>query len=188
MNPIGILLPFFAGMAVLWVLSRLILQEAGGSRQARVLPDGGLEFASEPSAFVAMYLFIGILALFGGAGGISALVTGRGMAPALFCLAFVALLLRVLPGTIVLTDQGLEQRYWLLKVMRIGWDEVREVIVDAKQGKVTVHSKFGGKIVHMRQLADRARLLAELEARCPDKMPGAKRRFVVAPPPELTAS
>jgi hypothetical protein len=99
-------------------------------------------------------------------------------------------LLRILPGSITLTSAGLEQRYWLAKAKGIAWSDVRSIAVDHKQGRVTISSRTGVKIQHPRQLPDRARLLAELEARCPDKMPRADGSAspyhpVVPPPPPV---
>ena len=173
MNPIYFLVLFFVGVAALWVLSRQIVREADRDRTARTLPDGALEFAAGQRAFLAMVVFIGVFAVLGVWGTVSALIAGRGLVFSLLCLGFALLLLRVLPGTIVLSGQGLEQRFWLARAKRIAWDQVRDVAVRPKQGEVTICGQRGAKIQHTRQLPDRARLLAELEARCPDKMPRA---------------
>jgi hypothetical protein len=172
---------YFGGVTVLGVLSHRIVREADGDRTARALPDGRLEFAPDPQAILAMYIFIGIFAAFGTWGLIFALVEGGGLALAMFCLLLVLLLLRLLPGTIVLSEQGLEQKYWLAKVTHIGWDDVQSVSVNEKQNRTTVYGRQGAKIKHERQLPDRARLLAALEARCPDKMPGATPASVAPP-------
>lgn len=189
MNPITFLVLFFVAVAGLWLLSRQIVREAGSDRTARQLPGGGLEFAMDQRALVASVLFIGAFAVVGVGGTISALISHASLVFPLVCLGFTLLMLRVLPGTIVLSEQGLEQRYWLAKAKRVGWDQVRDVAVQQKQGLVTIRSKSGAKIQHTRQLPDRASLLAELEARCPDKMPRAiekptETRTVVVPPPE----
>ena len=173
MNPTLFLVLFFAGVAGLWLLSRQIVREADSDRTARQLPGGGLEFAVDQRAFLAMYVFLGVFAVMGVGGTISALIAHASLVFPLICLGFTLLLLRVLPGTIVMSEQGLEQKYWLTKAKRIGWGQVRDVVVRQKQGQVTICGKNGAKIQHTRQLPDRARLLAELEARCPDKMPRA---------------
>lgn len=183
MSPITFLVLFFVFVAGMWLLSRQIVREADSNRTAHPLPGGGLEFAVDRRAFLAIYVFLGVFGFLGVGGTISALIQHANAVFPLVCLGFAVLLLRVLPGTIVLNEQGLEQKFWLAAVRRIGWDQVRDVAVQQKQGLVTIRGKNGTKIQHPRQLPDRARLLAELEARCPDKMPGAAEKRTVAPPP-----
>jgi hypothetical protein len=188
MSPILFLALFFTGVAGLWWLSRQIVREADSGRTARPLSEGGLEFAADQRAFLAMYIFLGVFAVIGVGGTISALISHASLLFPLVCLGFTLLLLRVLPGTIVLSTEGLEQRFWLAKVTRIGWSQVREIAVRHEKGLVTIRSKSGTKIEHTRQLPDRARLLAELEARCPEKMPRpveirSETRTVMVPPP-----
>lgn len=182
MSPITFLILFFVGVAGMWLLSRQIVREADSDRTARTLPGGGLEFAADQRAFLAMYVFLGVFGFIGVGGTISALIQHASVVFPVVCLGFTVLLLRVLPGTIALNEQGLEQKFWLAGVRRIGWDQVRDIAVKQKQGLVTIRSKNGAKIQHPRQLPDRARLLAELEARCPDKMPDAAEKHAVAPP------
>lgn len=188
MSPIIFLVLFFFGVAGMWLLSRQIVREADSDTSARPLPSGGLEFAVDQRAFLAMYVFLGVFGVIGVGGTISALIQHANLVFPLVCLGFTVLLLRVLPGTIVLNEQGLEQKFWLAAAKRIQWDQVRDIEIRPKQGVVTIRGKNGAKIQHPRQLPDRARLLAELETRCPGKMPRpvevrTETRTVMVPPP-----
>jgi hypothetical protein len=78
-------------------------------------------------------------------------------------------LLFTLPGTIAVTDEGLEQRYWLRKRTRLAWDHIVEVKLDART--VTILGEDGTKIVHTGQQVDRPRLLVELKHHCGDELP-----------------
>ncbi|HZB87857.1 MAG TPA: hypothetical protein VE291_04285 [Terracidiphilus sp.] len=180
MNPIPILAPFFIAAAVLFGLSRLILNEGDPTRPARQLPGGGLEFAYTQSAFWGIYLFLALVGLVALAGVLSAARGATGIVVTLFCVGFAVLLLRVLPGTIVLTAQGLEQHYWLRKPAVIAWADVRSIAVNEKRREITIRNSKGAKIQHSRQFPDRERFVAELQSHCPDRMPGAKR-VVTAP-------
>lgn len=168
---IWVMVPYLLAVALLVVLSRLILKEANEEQLADPLSGGGLEFAPKKTARLAMQIFIGIFGLFGLLGIVSALVNGRPPIISVVFVLFALLMARILPGSITLTEAGLEQRFWLGKAKVIAWNEVRAVAVDQKQGRVTITGATGAKIQHPRQLPDRARLLVELESRCPDKMP-----------------
>lgn len=190
MNLIAVLLPYFVGFIVLFALSRIVLAEADSNRPAEQLPDGRLIFAPEKMALVAMVLFVGGLGGLGIFGSVVALFNGHGLLPSLFCLAFAALLLCILPGTLTLTNEGLEQRYWAGNVKRIRWRDVTSVRIVQKEGRVVISGLGYSRIQHTRQLPDRDRLMAELQAHCPDRMPGAAknassqhRQWVVPPPP-----
>lgn len=180
MNPWPVLAPFFIVAVVLLVLSQLVLAEGDPTRPPRTLPDGGLEFAFPQRAFLGIYLFLGLLGMVAVSGIVSAVHSSMGIVMTAFSVGFIVLLLWALPGTIVVNAQGLEQRYWLRKPVTIAWADVRVVVVNKKGNEVTIRGMGGTKIQHSRQFPDRARLLAELETHCPDRMPGAKR--VVAPP------
>jgi hypothetical protein len=181
MNLVGMLLPFVVVILLLLVLSRLIVREAGAGRLAEELSGGTLQFAPNPSAYWAVYLFIASLAYLVIEGVLGIIETGNGWIPAVLCTGFILLLLSSFPGSIVADNKGLTQSYWLSGRRNIAWDDVWAVSVEEKNGRVTVKSKrSGAKIVHTRQLPDRARLLAELQTHCPDRMPGA-RRVVSAP-------
>lgn len=186
MNPWPILAPFFIAAAVLFVLSRLVLSEGDPTRPPRTLPDGGLEFAFPARAFLGIYLFLGFLGLVTVSGIVSSTRSLMGIVVTVFCVGFIVLLLRVLPGTLVVTAQGLEQRYWLRKPRVIAWADVRRIEVREKQREVVIRGVGGTKIQHSKQFPDREQLMAALEAHCPDRMPGAARVIPPAvPPPEV---
>ena len=189
MNLIWFVVPYFAGVVVLFILMRIILGEAGSNLHAEELSGGVLRFAPVKLALIAMVVFIGIFVLAGVAGTISTLLGGRGVILTLFCLAVAFLLLQVLPGTILLTSEGLEQHVWLGRPKKIAWGEIRAVSEFKRDGRVEVLGMSGKKIQHTRQLPDRERLLAELRTHCPDKMPDAagnpragRREWDVPPP------
>ncbi|MDR3741672.1 MAG: hypothetical protein P4L40_21850 [Terracidiphilus sp.] len=190
MNILIIMGPYFVGVIVLFVLARLILKEADSNQQTEELPGGGVRFAPASQARVAMAVFIAMFAFVGVVGTMSALVNRQGLTLSLVCLIIALLLLRILPGTIVLTSEGLEQHFWLGKAKRVLWGDVGTVPVVQKEGRVTITGLKGGKIQHSKQFPDRDRLLAELRAHCPDRMPGATanvssghRNWVIPPPP-----
>jgi hypothetical protein len=180
MNAVGVALPFLSVILLLLVLSRLIVREAGASRQAEELSGGTLEFAPNQSAFWGVYLFIACLAFLVIESIVGLIETGNGLVPAVLCIGFILLLLSSFPGSIIADSNGLAQSYWLTGSRRIPWDDVWSVSVEEKRGRITIQSKHSTKIVHTRQLPDRTRLLSELQSHCPDRMPGA-RRIVSAP-------
>lgn len=180
MNLVGMVVPFVAVIVLLFVLSRLVVSEAGSDRQAEELSGGTLQFLPNPSAYWGVYLFLGCLGFLALTGFTNAIRGGSGVFPALLCTGFFLFLLSAFPGSIVANKDGLEQSYWLTGRKRIPWDEVWSVAVDAKRGSVTVVGKRSVKIVHTRQLPGHDRFLAELETHCPDRMPGAHR--VIQPP------
>jgi len=190
MNLISLMSAYFIGVIVLFVLARMILKEADTNLQAEELPGGALRFGPDQLARIAMAVFIGGFGVVGVLGTVSALFGGRGLAMSLFCLAVALLLLRFLPGTLLLTKEGLEQHVWLGSPKKIAWSEVQSVTVVKREGRVVILGTGGRKIQHAKQLPDRDRLLAELRAHCPDKMPGATitvaaghRDWMVPPPP-----
>lgn len=188
-NIVAWLLPYVVGVLVLFVLSRLAQKTADSGRKAQELADGGLEFAPDAAALVAMRLETGIFGLLGVGGVIGYLFNAHGLWVSLFCVVFALLLAKLLPGTIVLTEAGLEQRYWLGKPKQMRWKDVQIVTVQHKQRSVTVRGRGGVKIQHAKQLPDMERFVAELTTRCPDAMPreGEKRRVVIPPPPPVVA-
>ena len=78
-------------------------------------------------------------------------------------------LLSTMPATIIVTDEGLEQIYWFRKRVRLPWDAITEVKLNAHT--VTIQGEDGRKIVHTGQQVDRARLLVELKHHCGDDLP-----------------
>jgi hypothetical protein len=185
MNIFAWMMPYLLGMVALFVLSRLSQKEAGRSRKAEELPGGGLEFAPDTVALTSTRLLIGLFGLLGVVGIVGNAFNGHGLWPGVFCASLALLLAKLLPGTILLTDQGLEQRYWLGAPKQMRWKDVHMVTLQQRQRSVTVIGRSGVKIQHVKQLPDRSRLLIELANRCPEAMPreGEKRRVAIPPPP-----
>jgi hypothetical protein len=75
------------------------------------------------------------------------------------------------PGTIVVTRDGLEQKYWFHKRKRILWKEIVEIETCVLNEAVKITSMDGTKIVHSYLLADRLRLLLELKQHCGEELP-----------------
>jgi hypothetical protein len=78
-------------------------------------------------------------------------------------------ILSTMPGTILVTDEGLEQTYWLRKRIRLTWDDIVEVNLDKRI--VAIRGDDGTRIVHTGQQVDRERLLVELKHHCGDELP-----------------
>ena len=99
------------------------------------------------------------------------------------CFGFLALMFLVsFPGTIVVSNDGLEQIYWFAKNKRIKWKEIEEIDVKKNGGSVIVTGVNETKIIHTGELTDRARFLLELKQHCGDNLPPD---FPREPIPEL---
>ena len=75
------------------------------------------------------------------------------------------------PGTVVITGSCLQQVYWFRRNKRIRWQEIVEINTGEKSHTVIITGADGTKIVHVRQLADRRRLLLELKNHCGEELP-----------------
>lgn len=172
MNVLMAFIPLFLAMAFLWVAARLIVAAADGDRDARVSGDS-IYFEPNRRNFWGIYMFAAGMAY----GAIAALVSGlnsvSGILTFAFCLGFAFLIFAVFPGAIVLSPNGLEQRYWLAKTKKIGWSEVKRIDIDEKKNTLTVYSMTGTKIQHTKILPQRERLVAELRAHCASKLPAS---------------
>ena len=78
-------------------------------------------------------------------------------------------MLTTLPGTIVVTDEGLEQLYWFRRRVRLPWDQIVEVKLNPHT--IAIQGEDGTRVVHTGQQVDRARLLVELKHHCGDDLP-----------------
>jgi hypothetical protein len=78
-------------------------------------------------------------------------------------------LLSELPGTVVVTDEGLEQIYWFRRRVKLPWDHLVEVVLNPHT--VTIRGENGTRILHTGRQVDRARLLVELKHHCGDDLP-----------------
>ena len=82
-----------------------------------------------------------------------------------------------LPGSIAISNDGLEQIFWFRRNKRICWVDIVEINTGKKDRDVTIVSSDGTKIVHGSGLTDRPRLLRELKVHCganlPEEFPAA---------------
>jgi hypothetical protein len=170
-NLLFIFLPIFGSIVLVWVLSLLIVSEADSARQAVETADGRIEFAPDRRNYIAVYLLVAFLAYLGIIQLIRAFRDPMALIGVVLWPGLALILLAAFPGKILAGKDGLEQVYWLWKNKRIEWQDVAGVTVEEAKRIVTIRSKSGTTIAHRRQLADRARLMAEIEKYCPEKLP-----------------
>lgn len=173
-----ILGPLVAFILLYLVASWLTISTADKERQARETARGP-EFEPNHRSFWGAYMLLAIMSY----PVVSLAVSGFNSTISLwfvgFCILFMFLLLVAYPGSITATGEGLEQRFWLGRLKRIAWKDVANISVDEKKKRVTIASTQRVKIVHARQLPDKARLFAELQSHCPDKMPAPAAQKIV---------
>ncbi len=75
-----------------------------------------------------------------------------------------------LPASIVITEDGLNQVYWLRRSKHIAWNEIVQVNSNPKSHSISVTSEDGTKIAHFGFLSGRSRLLTEVTRHCGEKM------------------
>lgn len=168
---------------LLLFLAKLIGGAADRNREARTTENGQVEFAPNRRSFWGVYAFIGCFG-FVTIGNLShGIQSLADLAVPLACVGIVVLLLMAFPATIVADDKGLEQIFWLRGRRRIAWNEIRKVDVNDRRSEVKISSRTGVKILHSRQLPDRARMLKELDGHCTTKLVPA----VAEPEPEALA-
>jgi hypothetical protein len=178
MSLMGMFLPFMGAFVVLLLLSRLIVSPADEERKALETDNGRLEFTPNRRGYWGVYLFIACLGYVILAGLVHGIKSG--IAPAILCAGFIALLLLAFPGSVIVDKNGLGQVYWLRGEKRIAWSDVSKVDVDEKKREVTIQAKFGTKIVHTRQLPDRERLLQELKTHSSENLPAELKQKVAS--------
>jgi hypothetical protein len=169
-------------VAAFWLLFR----KAEARQRATVHGDGRIEFARNAYSYLAWILITVSLAwlatrglLFGKREPLALLqAVGLGLLP--------VMLLTEFPGTIMITDVGLEQLYWLRRNKRIQWEDIVEINTGEKIRSVTITADDGTKIVHSAGLPDRARLLLELKQHCGDNLPPDFPREPLPQPHSLT--
>jgi hypothetical protein len=171
---ISAFLPMLGMLVLVWVLARIVAGSADAGRQARQV-DGNLELAPNKRSFVAAPVFAGLLVYLGVMMFMSRLPLQIRVVGAGFWLVPAAIILAVFPATILVSDEGVKQVYWLWKAKRIAWKNVAQVAFDKKRQRLTIATTSGTRIVHSRQLPDRARLIAELEKHCESKVPAELR-------------
>lgn len=77
----------------------------------------------------------------------------------------------LLPGTVLVTDGGLEEVFWLWRNTKIRWDEIVEINIEKNGSAVTVIGADKTKIIHSRRLPDRPRFLLEIKRHCGENLP-----------------
>ena len=148
-----------------------LFRDRGNQRPAIVLSAGRIEFHSRPfKLWIALPMVVYSIYIL-----IRHLESGQWkpldiVGVAIWWLLSLDLLLS-LPGTIAVTDEGLEQMYWLRKNKRIPWVEIAEINTGEKIRIVTVKGANRVEIVHSKQHADRPRFLAELKRHCVENLP-----------------
>jgi hypothetical protein len=154
-------------IGVHWFLFR----SPGNRNKAVMLPDGGVEF----SAGRWSLLIATILALYALISMTRHLVrhhaTWSEFASNGIGLAAAFLLIYELPGTIVVNDIGIEQRFWIRPNRLIRWNEIEEINTGDRIRIVTVTSSDGTEIVFSKGHADRPRLLREIKQHCGQNFP-----------------
>jgi hypothetical protein len=87
-------------------------------------------------------------------------------------LGFVSIgLVFMLPGTVLVTDSGLEQVFWLWRSKRIQWEEIVEITTERKGSAITVIGADKTKIIYSSGLPDRPRFLLEIRRHCGENLP-----------------
>ena len=171
MDLVKAIAPFFCVLMVFWVAARLAVSDAAKDRTARERGDGAIEFSVNRQSFWGVYVVLALTSYPVIVFVVSGFDAAFGLWLVSLCCGCVLLLLMSFPGTIVVNGEGMEQSYWVGPPKRIQWKQVAWIGTDKKKKRVTVKSLRGDKVVHTRQLPDKARFLAELQTHCPAKMP-----------------
>lgn len=172
---IFVIVPMVAMIVLVWVLARMVVSTADASRKARLV-DGQLEFAPNRKNFVATPIFVALLVYLGVTMLESSMPHRISIFGTAFWLVLAGVILTAFPATILMNENGLKQMYWFWKPRQIAWKDIEAITFDEKKQKLTIKGQGGTKIVHTRQLPDRARLIAELEKHCEDKLPAESRQ------------
>lgn len=171
MDLVKAIAPFFCVLAVFWVAARLAVSDAVKNRTARERLDGAIEFYVNRQNFWGVYVILALTSYPVLVFVLSGFHAPFGLWLVSLCSGCVLLLLMSFPGTIVVDGKGLEQSYFVGPPRRIQWKQVAWIIIDKKKKTITVKGLHGAKVIHSRQLPDKARFLAELQTYCPAKMP-----------------
>ncbi|HUB31106.1 MAG TPA: hypothetical protein VL967_15480 [Terracidiphilus sp.] len=170
MDLVRTFVPLLGSLVILFVLARLIVSTADDERQAQET-DGGLEFTPNRRSFWGVYVFVAFMGYVAVSSLFNGLKSALDFLPAGLSVCFILLLLAAFPGSIRSDQKGLEQAYWLRGRRRIAWSDVVRVTVNDKKIEIKISGKGGTKILHSRQLPDRARLIDELKRHCNEKLP-----------------
>lgn len=156
----------FAAAAILAVL--LFLGRLGNRGSAR-FRDGKVTFPPSWASFVSGLVMVGYLL----ESAVRHLLHSRGVRAQWLIqgllVAGALALLSTMPATIVVTEEGLEQRYWFRRRVKLSWDAIVEVKLAPHT--VTIRGENGTRIIHTGQQVDLARLLVELKHHCGNDLP-----------------
>lgn len=167
--PLWIFHHFLAWVPVLalWVFAG----SNGSKRPATELGDGRIEFRPKKIAYSAWLMIVVFLAYETTELFLHSQWKPLNLAIAI-CLGFLTLaFLHSFPGTVVITDDTIQQIFWFRRNKRVGWEYIVEINTGGKSRTVTITDADGNKIVHSNQLPDRSRLLREIEKHCGDNLP-----------------
>jgi len=89
---------------------------------------------------------------------------------ALIWIAAIGALLS-LPGVLVVSNEALEERNWVLRNKRIQWTEIQEIQTEKRGKAITVIGRGRRKILHTNVYPDRTRFLLEIKRHCGDDLP-----------------
>src|SRR5579872_2946551 len=170
MDVVGFFFPQFGALLLLLLLAKLIAGRADEGREAKT-EGGRIEFAPNRRSFWGVYTFVASVGYAVVSSLLQSLKSGTSLAVPAIGLGFVLFLLMAFPATIVIDDKGMEQVFWLRGRKRIEWKDVSKSTVVEKTGEVKIISRTGVKIMHTRQLPDRARLLAEIQQHSRESVP-----------------
>jgi hypothetical protein len=141
------------------------------ARSAKDVGDGTVEFSPDPFTYIAWPLIVFLPAW----AAINELRHGSGawwqlLAPAAILFAAAAEMFSF-PGTIVVSHDAIEQRFWLRGEKRIRWGEIVEIKEHGKPGPLVVTATDGTKINFSDRLPDRPRFMVEIEKYCRGSLP-----------------
>ncbi len=163
-------------LRIVWILcgvvpAWMLLGKASNRRLATILSDGRIAFSPNRSAYLALPLTVCLLAwtatkyLMQSQERPLELVMGGGIG------LIGLMLLFSFPGMVIITNDGLEQIYWVRRRKRIQWKDIVQINTGEKSRIVTIVGADGTRIVHPPQLPDRPRLLLETPELLQENLP-----------------
>jgi hypothetical protein len=158
--------------SLFWVaLALFIASMFSNRRSATVRASGTVEFAPQwfgvwALTYVAIRMFF-ITWSYLRHGLTEPLTFATGALLGITCIGLVFML----PGTVLVTDSGLEEVLWLWRNKRIRWEEIVEINTERKGSTVTVIGADKTKILHSSRLPDRPRFLVEIKRHCGENLP-----------------
>lgn len=143
----------------------------GRGHSAKDLSDERVEFSPDPITYFAWPLitllpaWVAIHELRRGLGDWSQL-----MAPAIILLLAASQMFSF-PGSIVVSQEGIEQHFWLRGQKRIRWGEVTELKEGRANSSLTITASDSTRIDFSGRMPDLPRFLAEIEKYCSGNLP-----------------